>query len=105
VAGLFYTLLESGKLAGVEPAACLAAATRRAIATPGTVTPPRELASGSPADRYSPVRFTPNRNGRVGFPYPRRNWLDVDSVLLTPSFGSWPPTVHPVLRIRDGRVR
>src|SRR5437867_3243583 len=45
VAALCYTLLESAKLAGVEPAAYLAEATRRAIATPGTVTLPRELAS------------------------------------------------------------
>jgi len=40
-----YTLLESAKLAGVEPAAYLAEATRRAIATPGTVTLPRDLRS------------------------------------------------------------
>ena len=33
VAALFYTLLESAKLAGVEPAGYLAEATRRAIAT------------------------------------------------------------------------
>jgi transposase len=45
VAALCYTLLESAKLAGVEPAAYLAEATRRAIAKPGTVTLPRELAS------------------------------------------------------------
>jgi transposase len=45
VAALCYTLLESAKLAGVEPAAYLAEATRRAIATPGTVTLPREHAS------------------------------------------------------------
>src|SRR5438067_2617530 len=44
VAALCYTLLESAKLAGVEPAAYLAEATRRAIVTPGTVTLPRELA-------------------------------------------------------------
>jgi transposase len=44
VAALCYTLLESAKLAGVEPATYLAQATRRAIATPGTVTLPRELA-------------------------------------------------------------
>ena len=43
VAALCYTLLESAKLAGVEPAAYLAEATRRAIATPGTVTLPRDL--------------------------------------------------------------
>jgi hypothetical protein len=45
VAALCYTLLESAKLVGIEPAAYLAEATRRAIATPGTVTLPRELAS------------------------------------------------------------
>jgi transposase len=44
VAALCYTLLESAKLAGLEPAAYLAEATRRAIATPGTVTLPRNLA-------------------------------------------------------------
>jgi hypothetical protein len=43
VAALCYSLLESAKLAGVEPAAYLAEATRRAIATPGTVTLPRNL--------------------------------------------------------------
>ena len=43
VAALFYTLIESAKLAGVEPAAYLAKATRRAIAAPGTVTLPRDL--------------------------------------------------------------
>ncbi len=43
VAALCYSLLESAKLAGVEPAAYLAEATRRAIATPGAVTLPRDL--------------------------------------------------------------
>ena len=43
VAALCYTLLESAKLTGVEPAAYLAEATRRAIALPGTVTLPRDL--------------------------------------------------------------
>jgi transposase len=43
VAALCYTLLESAKLTGVEPAAYLAEATRRAITTPGTVTLPRDL--------------------------------------------------------------
>ena len=42
VAALFYTLIESAKLARVEPAAYLAEATRRAIANPGTVTLPRD---------------------------------------------------------------
>ncbi len=45
VAALCYTLLESAKLAGVEPAAYLAEATRRAITTPGTVTLPRDLSA------------------------------------------------------------
>ena len=45
VAALCYTLLESAKLAGVEPATYLAEATRRAIATPDTVTLPRDLRS------------------------------------------------------------
>lgn len=40
VAALFYTLLETAKLAGVEPKAYLVAALRRAIQNPGTVTLP-----------------------------------------------------------------
>ena len=43
VAALCYTLLESAKLTGIEQATYLAEATRRAIATPGTVTLPRDL--------------------------------------------------------------
>lgn len=43
VAALFYTLIESAKLARVEPAGYLAEATRRAIANPGTVTLPTDL--------------------------------------------------------------
>jgi transposase len=46
VAALFYTLMESAKLAGVEPARYLAEATRRAIANPGAVTLPKDLAGG-----------------------------------------------------------
>jgi len=45
VAALFYTLIESAKHAGVEPAGYLAEATRRAIDSPGTVTLPGDLAS------------------------------------------------------------
>lgn len=45
VAALFYSLFETAKLAGVEPAGYLAEATRRAIANPGTVTLPRDLLS------------------------------------------------------------
>ena len=45
VAALFYTLIESAKLAGIEPAGYLADATRRAIHNAGTVTLPRDLAS------------------------------------------------------------
>lgn len=45
VAALFYTLIESAKLAGIEPAGYLAEATRRAIDNPGTITLPRDLAS------------------------------------------------------------
>ena len=43
VAALFYSLIESAKLVGVEPGAYLAEATHRAIATPGTVTLPAAL--------------------------------------------------------------
>lgn len=43
VAALFYSLIESAKLVGAEPAAYLREATRRAIETPGTVTLPRHI--------------------------------------------------------------
>ncbi len=43
VAALFYSLIESAKLAGVEPRAHLGEAARRAIRNPGTVTLPRDL--------------------------------------------------------------
>jgi transposase len=49
VAALCYSLLESAKLAGVDPAAYLAEATRRAIANPGTVTLPHALATAAAA--------------------------------------------------------
>ncbi|MBM3484573.1 MAG: IS66 family transposase [Alphaproteobacteria bacterium] len=42
VAALFYTLIESAKLAGVNPKQYLREATRRAIATPAAVTLPRD---------------------------------------------------------------
>ena len=45
VAALFYSLFETAKLVGVEPAAYIAEATRRAIDNPGTVTLPRDLVS------------------------------------------------------------
>jgi len=45
VAALFYTLIESAKLAGVEPSGYLAEATRRAIDNAGTVTLPSDPAS------------------------------------------------------------
>jgi hypothetical protein len=40
---LLYSLIESVKLAGVEPRAYLAEAERRAIRNPGTVTLPRDI--------------------------------------------------------------
>ena len=43
VAALFYTLMESAKVAGVNPKEYLRVATRRAIATPGSVTLPRAV--------------------------------------------------------------
>jgi transposase len=46
VAALMYTLMESAKLAGVDPAAYLREATLRAIANPGTVTLPNAMLSG-----------------------------------------------------------
>ena len=43
VAALFYSLIESAKLAGVEPRAYLGEAARRAIRFPGAVTLARDL--------------------------------------------------------------
>jgi transposase len=43
VAALFYSLIESAKLCGVEPRGYLGEATRRAIRDAGTVTLPRDL--------------------------------------------------------------
>jgi hypothetical protein len=45
VAALFYSLIESAKLAGVGPRAYLGEAARRAIRNPGTVTLARDLKS------------------------------------------------------------
>ncbi len=43
VAALFYSLIESAKLAGVEPRAYLSEAARSAIRSPGTVTLPHDF--------------------------------------------------------------
>jgi len=43
VAAILYTLFESAKLAGVDPHRYMLEATRRAIASPGTVTLPEDL--------------------------------------------------------------
>src|ERR671935_2207853 len=43
VAALFYSLIESAKLCGVEPKAYLLVATRAALETPGAVTLPHTL--------------------------------------------------------------
>jgi hypothetical protein len=43
VAALFYSLIESAKLCGVEPRAYLGGAARSAIRSPGTVTLPRDF--------------------------------------------------------------
>lgn len=48
VAALFYSLIESAKLSGLEPSAYLREATSRAIANPGTVTLPRDLLGAQP---------------------------------------------------------
>ena len=45
VAALLYSLIESAKLAGVEPRAYLREATLRAVRNPGTVTLARDLKS------------------------------------------------------------
>ncbi len=42
MAALFYTLLETAKLSGVGPAACLRTAMERALEHPGRVTLPDE---------------------------------------------------------------
>jgi transposase len=47
VAALFYSLIESAKLTGLEPGAYLREATQRAIANPGTVTLPTALVSST----------------------------------------------------------
>jgi hypothetical protein len=59
VAELCYSLLESAKLAGVDPARYLAEATRRAIATPGTITLPRDLVAAVKAVRSLAEGSTP----------------------------------------------
>ena len=43
VAALFYSLIESAKLGGVEPRAYLSEAARRAIRNPGMATLPRDF--------------------------------------------------------------
>jgi transposase len=43
VAALFYSLIESAKLCGVEPKAYLLCATQAALETPGSVTLPHAL--------------------------------------------------------------
>ena len=43
VAALFYSLIESAKLLGANPKQYLRVAAQRAIATPRTVTLPREI--------------------------------------------------------------
>ncbi len=43
VVALFYSLIESAKLAGMEPRAYLGEASRRAIRSPGAVTLARDL--------------------------------------------------------------
>ncbi len=45
MAALFYSLIESAKLCGVEPSAYLREATLRAVRNPGTVTLARDLKS------------------------------------------------------------
>ena len=45
VAAMFYSLIESAKLCGVEPRAYLRAATLRAVRNPDTITLARELKS------------------------------------------------------------
>ncbi len=51
VAALFYTLIESAELAGVDPGQYLKEAALRAIADPGAVTLPRSIAATADADQ------------------------------------------------------
>jgi transposase len=48
VAALFYSLIESAKLCGVEPRAYLREATLRAVRNPGTATLARDFKSPEP---------------------------------------------------------
>ncbi|MBW2579204.1 MAG: transposase domain-containing protein [Deltaproteobacteria bacterium] len=48
VTALFYSLIESAKLAGVGPRAYLREATLRAVQNPGTVTLARDFKSSEP---------------------------------------------------------
>jgi hypothetical protein len=70
VAALFYSLIESAKLAGVEPRAYLRQATLRAVRHPGTATLARDLKSSRSWRRNQ--RWTgraprgDNGRGRVG---------------------------------------
>ena len=43
MAALYYSLVESAKLSGIDAVTYLEEAARRAIANPGTVTLPRDL--------------------------------------------------------------
>jgi len=43
VAAILYTMVESAKLAGVDPHRYVLEATRRAIASPGTATLPEDV--------------------------------------------------------------
>ena len=45
MAAVFYSLIESAKLCGVEPRVYLRETTRRAVRNPGTVTLARDLKS------------------------------------------------------------
>jgi hypothetical protein len=67
VAALFYSLIESAKLVGLEPGAYLAEATRRAIDTPGTV--PLPAAPRSPSTLTHRQRV--GRRSRAWFCVPK----------------------------------
>ena len=58
VAALLYTLFESAKLAGVDPHRYVLEATCRAIASPGAVTLPEDVATAS-TSRTSDCRTSP----------------------------------------------
>ena len=66
-AALFYSLIESAKLCGVEPRAYLSETARRAIRSPGAVTLARDLKCAAPEGKQpiDRLRATVGRSRRT----------------------------------------